>query len=70
MADLPSWWVRQQNAAAVEELCRSFGAAFVIDSAKAFVERKEREAAREHAKWRDEMVKMAQRASTKESGNA
>lgn len=69
MADMKSWLERQHNAAVVEELCRSLGAAFVIDTARAFVERKEREAAQEHAKWRDEMVKATQRASTKESGN-
>lgn len=59
MDDLSKMFEKQQNAGDVEELCRRMGAAFVIDTARAFVERKERQAAQEHARWRDEMVRCA-----------
>ena len=47
---------KQNNAGEVEELCWRMGAAFVIDTARAFVERRERLAAQEHARRRDESL--------------
>lgn len=59
MDDFAKMFDKQKNAGEVEDLCRRMGAAFVIDTARAFVERKERQAAQEHARWRDEMARCA-----------
>lgn len=45
----------EQNKAEVTELCRRFGAAFVIGTARAYIAANERKAAQEHARWRAEM---------------
>lgn len=45
----------EQNKGEVAELCHRFGAAFVIDTARAYIAANERKAAQEHARWRAEM---------------
>lgn len=59
MSDFKAMLDKQRDASEVDEMCRRLGAAFVIDAARAFVERKERQAAQEHARWREEMVRCA-----------
>lgn len=68
MDSLKVLMTRQTNANEVEELCRRMGASFVIAAARAFVERKERAAAEEHARWRDEMIKATERAGGEKQG--
>ncbi len=59
MDDFATMFEKQKNAGEVEELCLRLGATFVIDAARAFVERKERQAAQEHARLRDEVARCA-----------
>jgi hypothetical protein len=57
MTDLSDFLTEQKDKQAVEELCHRYGAAFVIEAARAWVIAKERAASEEHRRWRDEMMR-------------
>lgn len=66
--DLSDLLKASEAAQRINEMCRSCGAAFVIDTARAWVIAKERAAAEEHRRWREQMLAAEKAAGERDHG--